>query len=184
MRPSHRHCDKNIQVPNVLMRAFDQISEIKHSHENVWQLIFWCEGLDERPRVRRAIYPLWFLLCEHTELRDFKVCTPRNNAIIPCPTKYHHRIAFSSQTNLVFVRAVSSYRIRQRRQGKLLEYWISTESVKVSYLSTVGLLCPRGSFMSADFVCVLGYVWPRVLLAAVERKREREKSKIFSTTTL
>jgi hypothetical protein len=26
--------------PSVLMRTFDQISEIKHSHENVWQLIF------------------------------------------------------------------------------------------------------------------------------------------------
>ena len=31
------------QLPNVLMRTFDQISEIKHSHENVWQLIFWCK---------------------------------------------------------------------------------------------------------------------------------------------
>jgi len=38
------------QLPNVLMRTFDQISEIKHSHENVWQLIFWCEGLRGRPR--------------------------------------------------------------------------------------------------------------------------------------
>jgi hypothetical protein len=44
----------------------------------------------------------------------------------------------------------------------------------------------RGSFMSADFVCVLGYInmsGRGILLAAVERKREREKSKIFSTTT-
>ena len=23
-----------------------KISQTKHSHENVWQLIFWCEGLE------------------------------------------------------------------------------------------------------------------------------------------
>ena len=44
-RPSHRHVTKK-SVAKVLMRTFDQISEIKHSHENVWQLIFWCEGLE------------------------------------------------------------------------------------------------------------------------------------------
>jgi len=30
-------------LPNVLVRIFDQISEIKHSYENVWQLIFVTE---------------------------------------------------------------------------------------------------------------------------------------------
>ena len=34
-RPSHRHDDKK----SIAVRMFDQISEIKHSYENVWQLI-------------------------------------------------------------------------------------------------------------------------------------------------
>jgi hypothetical protein len=53
--------------------------------------------------------------------------------------------------------------------------------------ATVGLLCPRGSLLSADFQWVLslsavfavrGLHCPRA-----ERKREREESKFFSTTT-
>jgi hypothetical protein len=33
-------------LANVRSDSLDQISQTKHSHENVWQLIFWCEGLE------------------------------------------------------------------------------------------------------------------------------------------
>ena len=49
-RSSTRDFPTKNQLPNVLANArsdsLDQISQTKHSHENVWQLIFWCEGLE------------------------------------------------------------------------------------------------------------------------------------------
>ena len=49
-RSSTRDFPTKNQLPNVLANvrsdSLDQISQTKHSHENVWQLIFWCEGLE------------------------------------------------------------------------------------------------------------------------------------------
>jgi hypothetical protein len=54
------------QLPNVLMRMFDQISEIKHSHENVWQLIFWLEWTTagHARHLPPVVIPLVALYCD------------------------------------------------------------------------------------------------------------------------
>jgi len=61
------------QLPNVLMRTFDQISEIKHSYENVWQLIF-CHNDEAKvasgqSRDKRAIQPLCHSLGTTNDIR-------------------------------------------------------------------------------------------------------------------
>ena len=59
--PSHHHCDKKTTAKHSQERSIRfscQISEINHSHENVWQLIFRYEGLEWSIAGQGAIQPL------------------------------------------------------------------------------------------------------------------------------